>query len=74
MGPEIDTTASGYGIESHAKHRDTPHRKPARYLMVIDSAGSNSVLMAWRRVIGACLTGALPGKFHWPSSWREATG
>ena len=30
----------GYGIESHGAHAHTPHRKPVRYLVVIDSAGS----------------------------------
>jgi hypothetical protein len=32
--------SQGFGIESHGEHHPTPHRKPARYLMVIDSAGS----------------------------------
>ncbi|MEO7337841.1 MAG: hypothetical protein ABIV63_14790 [Caldimonas sp.] len=30
----------GYGIESHGDHPHTPHRKPVRYIVVIDSAGS----------------------------------
>ncbi len=30
----------GFGIESHADHPARPHRKPARYLVVIDAAGS----------------------------------
>jgi hypothetical protein len=30
----------GYGIESPGAHNPTPHRKPVRYLIVIDSAGS----------------------------------
>ena len=30
----------GFGIESHGEHTRTPHRKPARYLVVIDAAGS----------------------------------
>ena len=29
-----------FGIESHREPRATPHRKPARFLVVIDSAGS----------------------------------
>jgi hypothetical protein len=30
----------GYGIESPGEHVHTPHRKPARYLVVIDGGGS----------------------------------
>jgi len=30
----------GFGIESHAEHAPTPHRKPVRYVVVIDAAGS----------------------------------
>jgi hypothetical protein len=30
----------GYGIESPREHAHTPHRKPARYLVVIDGGGS----------------------------------
>jgi len=30
----------GYGIESRGEHAHTPHRKPARYLVVIDGGGS----------------------------------
>lgn len=30
----------GFGIESPAQHAHTPHRKPPRYLVVIDAAGS----------------------------------
>ena len=30
----------GYGIESPSEHAHTPHRKPARYLVVIDGGGS----------------------------------
>ena len=30
----------GYGIESPGAHVRAPHRKPVRYLIVIDSAGS----------------------------------
>jgi len=30
----------GYGIESPGKHEASPHRAPARYLVVIDSAGA----------------------------------
>jgi hypothetical protein len=30
----------GFGIESHAEHPARPQRKPARCLVVIDSAGS----------------------------------
>jgi len=30
----------GFGIESPGERAHTPHRKPARYLVVIDSAGS----------------------------------
>jgi hypothetical protein len=30
----------GYGIESPGEHAHTPHRKPARYLVVIDGGGS----------------------------------
>jgi hypothetical protein len=29
-----------FGIESHGEHAHTPHRKPTRYVVVIDSAGS----------------------------------
>jgi hypothetical protein len=30
----------GFGIESPGEHTHTPHRKPTRYVVVIDSAGS----------------------------------
>ena len=30
----------GYGIESPGEHAHTVHRKPARYLVVIDAGGS----------------------------------
>ena len=30
----------GYGIEAPGEHTHTPHRKPARYLVVIDAAGA----------------------------------
>jgi hypothetical protein len=30
----------GYGIESPGGHSDTPLRKPARYMVVIESAGA----------------------------------
>ncbi len=30
----------GFGIESPGEHAHTPHRKPTRYVVVIDSAGS----------------------------------
>lgn len=30
----------GYGIESPGEPLHTPHRKPARYLIVIDASGS----------------------------------
>ena len=30
----------GYGMESPGGHSDTPLRKPARYLVVIESAGA----------------------------------
>jgi hypothetical protein len=30
----------GFGIESPGEHTPTPHRRPARYLIVIDAAGS----------------------------------
>ena len=30
----------GYGIESPGEHAHTPHRRPARYLVVIDGGGS----------------------------------
>ncbi|MEY4907185.1 MAG: hypothetical protein RL260_903 [Pseudomonadota bacterium] len=30
----------GYGIETHARHAQTPLRPAARYLVVIESAGS----------------------------------
>lgn len=30
----------GYGIESPGEHSHAPHRKPARYLVIIDAAGS----------------------------------
>ena len=30
----------GYGIEAPGEHAHTPHRKPARYLVVIDGGGS----------------------------------
>lgn len=29
-----------FGIEAHGKHPATSHRKPARYLLLIDSGGS----------------------------------
>lgn len=29
-----------FGIEAHGKHPSTSHRKPARYLVLIDSGGS----------------------------------
>ncbi len=32
--------SQGFGIEAPGEHTRTPHRQPARYLMVIDSAGS----------------------------------
>jgi hypothetical protein len=30
----------GYGIESPGEHSHAPHRKPARYLVVIEEAGT----------------------------------
>ena len=30
----------GFGIESRGEHTRTPHRKPARYLVLIDAGGS----------------------------------
>ncbi|MEP7057377.1 MAG: hypothetical protein ABI809_06350 [Caldimonas sp.] len=30
----------GYGIERPGEHSHAPHRKPARYMVVIDSAGA----------------------------------
>ena len=32
--------SQGYGIESPGEHTHTTHRKPARYLVIIDAAGS----------------------------------
>ena len=32
--------SEGFGIEAHREQHPTPRRKPARYLIVIDSAGS----------------------------------
>lgn len=32
--------SQGFGIESPRAHTQTSHRKPARYLVVIDSAGA----------------------------------
>lgn len=32
--------SQGYGIESPSKHAGTRHRQPARYLVLIDAAGS----------------------------------
>jgi hypothetical protein len=31
---------NSFGIEAHGKHPATSHRKPARYLLLIDSGGS----------------------------------
>ena len=35
----------GFGIESHSAHHSGPHRPPARYLVVIDSAGESLARM-----------------------------
>ena len=32
--------SDGFGIESPGEHNRTPHRKAARYLVVIDAAGA----------------------------------
>ena len=32
---------NGFGIESHGAHAHGPHRKPARYLVVIDAGGES---------------------------------
>ena len=32
--------SQGFGIESPAEHTRSPHRPPARYLVVIDAAGA----------------------------------
>jgi hypothetical protein len=29
-----------YGIEAHGQHEPAPHRKPVRYVIVIDAGGS----------------------------------
>ncbi len=46
--------SQGYGIEAPGEHTHTPHRKPARYLMVIDSAGSTiaRLFLATRELVG----------------------
>ena len=31
--------AQTFGIESHGEHSHTPHRPPARYLVILDVAG-----------------------------------
>lgn len=30
----------GFGIESPAQHHQTPHRKPVRYVVIIEEAGA----------------------------------
>lgn len=32
--------SQGFGIEAHGEHLRRPHRQPARYLVIIDAAGS----------------------------------
>jgi hypothetical protein len=32
--------SQSFGIEAPGKHSHTPHRKPARYLVIIDTAGA----------------------------------
>jgi hypothetical protein len=35
----------GFGIETPRQHADQPHRRPARYLVLIDSAGTTLALL-----------------------------
>lgn len=43
-----------FGIEAHGKHPASPHRKPARYLLLIDSGGSTvaQLFTAAREFVG----------------------
>ena len=34
-----------FGIEIHGGHKPTPHRPPARYLVIIDAAGSATAML-----------------------------
>ncbi|MBS0444950.1 MAG: hypothetical protein JSR59_03265 [Proteobacteria bacterium] len=44
----------GYGIESPAAHKPSPHRAPARYLVLIDAGGSAvaRLFIASRALVG----------------------
>lgn len=50
----------GYGIEAPGAHDDTPHQEPARYLVVIDAAGSTvaRLFLASRRAVAEFDAGA----------------
>ena len=34
-----------YGIEAHGQHDPAPHRKPVRYVVVIDAGGSTVAML-----------------------------
>lgn len=34
-----------FGIEIHGDHKPAPHRPPARYLVIIDAAGSAAAML-----------------------------
>ena len=50
----------GFGIEAPGEHAHTPHRKPSRYLVVIDSAGSTiaRLFLVTREQVGEVDAGA----------------
>lgn len=40
-----DSANPGFGIQSPSEHSHAAHRRPARYLIIIDSAGASTALL-----------------------------
>lgn len=73
-----------YGISSHGESAHTPHREPARYLVVIDSDGSAiaRLFIASREQVGefdagteevaSMTSGLMPGRGAEAPEWDRA--
>lgn len=49
-----------YGIEAHGHHRETPHKQPVRFVVVIDAGGSGVAMLflATRELVAEMDAGA----------------
>lgn len=49
-----------YGIEAHGHHADTPHKKPVRFVVVINAGGSGVAMLflATRELVAEIDAGA----------------